>query len=226
MMDIPSIITVKELFLTPERKTMKETKRLEQIIKGNDGFSLAELLMATLIMMLATGLLAQTIGLALSQYHKSTQQSEAKILCSTICNFVSGELTYASFRKDASDELITRDGAVVFSDGAHNMGKDAYFMIQTASGMQKVGTTANGVGRLVETSPSYGGPEKSFDVAGGVEGASSYAVSGGSAYDLYAGMCLHMGADHNSVVAEVWVEDKNGVKLSEHKVRILPMELK
>ena len=139
--------------------------KIKEKLKYKKGFTMTELLVSTIIMMLATGLITSTLDLAIRQFHKSTTNSNAQLLCSTLANYVTSELAYATVHV-SSDE----DGADVttFDSDVHNMGIGASFT-----------TSQDGaVGRLVETSPSYSLKNEDvpyYDIAGPV----AYANSGG-----------------------------------------------
>ena len=59
------------------------------------GFTFAEMLFAVLILGIATGLMAQTVGVAFNNFEKITKKSEAQMLCSVLVASVQDELLYA-----------------------------------------------------------------------------------------------------------------------------------
>ncbi len=71
-------------------------ENLMKKLKQNKGFSLAELLVATLILLLTSGMLVVCIQLGIKQLYKNTQDSEAQMLCTTLSTAIQDELTYAS----------------------------------------------------------------------------------------------------------------------------------
>ncbi len=71
---------------------MKAVRKLKQ----NSGFTISELLVATLILLLTSAMLVTCIRLGLKQLYKQTQESEAQILCTTLSTAVQDELSYAS----------------------------------------------------------------------------------------------------------------------------------
>ena len=191
-----------------EKSQEKKTGRRGRILRklsGRGGFSLTELLAATLIMMMATGLLTQTLNLALDQFYKSTRESKAQILCSTLCTYVQNELTYAMVYADDStvSKMKERDGAVCFDSGVHGMGKDARFVIKN--------------GMLFETSDAYG---KDYAIVG--EGA--YTVGKKQGDRLSA--AITMKKDTFSIVAEIKVKDSQGNQLTGKTFRVIPLEWK
>ncbi len=79
-------------------------------LKQNNGFTISELLVATLIVLLTSGMLITCIQLGMKQLYKQTQKSEAQMLCTMLSTAVQDELSYAS-----NVEMIDVDG----SSGKH-----------------------------------------------------------------------------------------------------------
>lgn len=81
---------------------MKHTakKRMINKIRGKlsdrRGFSLGELLAATIILLLASQVMAQGIAFAARMYNESLSRSHARQLCSTLTNSIETELRYAT----------------------------------------------------------------------------------------------------------------------------------
>lgn len=65
-------------------------------LKQNKGFTISELLIATLILVLVSGMLTTCILLGMQQLDKETQESEAQMLCTMLSTAVQDELSYAS----------------------------------------------------------------------------------------------------------------------------------
>jgi prepilin-type N-terminal cleavage/methylation domain-containing protein len=63
---------------------------------NNRGFSLGEMLVAILILLLATSATAEGIRVTSQQYHKSMIQSESKLLNSTLSTIIQSELSNTS----------------------------------------------------------------------------------------------------------------------------------
>ena len=76
--------------------------------KLNSGFTISELLIATLILLLASGMLVTCIRLGMKQLYKQTAESEAQMLCTMLSTVVQDELTYATL--DAAETKDTEDG--------------------------------------------------------------------------------------------------------------------
>lgn len=75
-------------------------------VKQNKGFTLSELLAATVILLLVSGMLTTCILLGMKQLDKETQESEAQMLCTMLSTAVQDELSFAT-----SPELTdTADG--------------------------------------------------------------------------------------------------------------------
>ncbi len=70
--------------------------KLVRKLKQNNGFTLSELLIATLILLLTSAMLVVCIQLGLKQLYKQTQDSEAQMLCTMLSTAIQDELTYAS----------------------------------------------------------------------------------------------------------------------------------
>ena len=85
-------------------KRMKN--KIRKKLSGQTGFSLGELLAATLILLLASQVLAQGITFAVRMYNESLTISHGKQLCSTLTNVVETELRYTtSIKIDSSNTL-------------------------------------------------------------------------------------------------------------------------
>ena len=99
------------------------------------GFSLTELLVATLIMLLATVLVTRTLSMAVRQLYIQTQESEAQLLCSSLSTYLESELSFATVTLNGQSEGEDAGGAVGVASGgiksvssdAHNMGEGICF---------------------------------------------------------------------------------------------------
>jgi hypothetical protein len=191
-------------------------KKINRKLKSHEGFSFAELLFATLIMLFATSILTSTISLAMSNYKKTVQASNAQLLCSTLSVYVENELSYAVVNKEIKYKDNSSSKAVLFSSEAHNFGPDAYFVIVNGNATYDVTTDSENVGKIAETSPIY-------------TSTKPYYIAGKGAYgnDLFAGMTLKY--DGKTFEAHIWVQNDDqidGHKLAENYLRIIPLEIK
>lgn len=163
---------------------------IKKRISNRKGFSLTELLAATLIMALSTGIVAGIMNLAASSFFRTTQIAEAQTLCSTIATYVESELTYAK---------VNEAGTGFYSD-VHNFGPDACFVASSQS--NKIVFNGSKVyGRIGETSPMYG--DQFYDIAG----AKAYDIGAGNTNDLTCGMQL--GLSGNTVTCTIEIVDAN-----------------
>ncbi len=100
-------------------KVRKENKKL-----NNKGFTLAELLLATIILLFATQLIAESIQLASKSYITSLAKSEAQMISSTLSDFIRGELT------TASDVIVGSGGEIdSFIDESGRLGGRCKFTV-------------------------------------------------------------------------------------------------
>lgn len=70
--------------------------RIRSKLSDKRGFSLGELLAATVILLLASQVMAQGIGFATRMYNETLSRSHAKQLCSTLTNTIETELRYTT----------------------------------------------------------------------------------------------------------------------------------
>jgi len=81
---------------------MRKSSLKIKIITENKGMTLVEILAAMAIMLLVTSGLVTCITIATKQYQLSMQDSEAKILFTTLYNYITNELSYADYIDDSS----------------------------------------------------------------------------------------------------------------------------
>lgn len=90
----------KTLDVGQEKKSAVQGKewwcRCRRKLQSSGGFSLGELLAATLILLLASQVLAQGMAFAVHSYNKSLTYSHAKQLASTLTNTIETELRYTT----------------------------------------------------------------------------------------------------------------------------------
>ena len=82
--------------------------RIRSKLSDKRGFSLGELLAATVILLLASQVMAQGIGFATRMYNETLSRSHAKQLCSTLTNTIETELRYTT---SISTTGISADGS-------------------------------------------------------------------------------------------------------------------
>ena len=188
-------------------------KKIKEILRRKKGFTLTELLVATLIMVLATGALTSAMILAIRHFYQSTQETEAQFLCASLAEFVEDELSFSTFDPT--------DGDLTWSKGTHNMGNQIRFSIQTegASGPVPVSESTIGTyGKIVISGDNYrdeNGVQQFFHLVSD----GSYEVGESKGYSLLAGMSMKWFADDNGTLdknddkkwfeVEIRVVDKN-----------------
>lgn len=85
----------------------KLRNKIRKKLSGHRGFSLGELLAATIILLLASQVMAQGISFAVRMYNESLTRSHGKQLCSTLTNMIETELRYTtSIKTDTSGKLV------------------------------------------------------------------------------------------------------------------------
>ena len=78
------------------RNTAKSrlTNLIRKKLSDKRGFSLGELLAATVILLLASQVMTQGMAFATRMYNESMTRSHARQLCSTLTNVIEKELRY------------------------------------------------------------------------------------------------------------------------------------
>ena len=92
------------------RNTAKSrlTNLIRKKLSDKRGFSLGELLAATVILLLASQVMTQGMAFATRMYNESMTRSHARQLCSTLTNVIEKELRYTtSVKTDADGTVIT-----------------------------------------------------------------------------------------------------------------------
>lgn len=201
----------------------RRLKKAYRLLTGRKGFSLAELLLAVLILTLSTSILTATVALALSRYHKSTQLSAAQELCAALSSYVETELSHAKVTVEEDGKIKhDEDGKFVFNSDAHNFGPGAHFVIVDKSGIDhNVSETTlennSGIyGRVCEQSILYHSPP--YNIAG--EGA--YRGKNGS-YEILAGMSIKF--KDGAFKAHIQIVDGDGNILSENYILAVPIRV-
>ena len=143
--------------------------RIRKKISGKQGFSFSEMLIATLIILLVTGILTATVALASDHFQKSMRSSESKVLASTLKTIFISELAYTTeVRTDGSGNVTefqsqnySIEGAIssvgVSDPDAGGYGKIIFYNANDTEESLKVlgdGSYPNGIGAKV-TSLTY-----------------------------------------------------------------------
>lgn len=71
-------------------------RKIKKKLSGHRGFSLGELLAATIILLLASQVMAEGVTFAVRMYNETLTRSHGKQLCSTLTNSIETELRYAT----------------------------------------------------------------------------------------------------------------------------------
>lgn len=103
-------------------------KRIRNKLRSARGFTLTELIAATLIIVLVTGILASGSQLAAREYHRSVMTAESGVLSSTLSSIIQGELSSTS---GATYSLSPSGEQVVEQFFAHGRGYGMYYAMDT-----------------------------------------------------------------------------------------------
>lgn len=92
------------------RNTAKSrlTNLIRKKLSDKRGFSLGELLAATVILLLASQVMTQGMAFATRMYNESLTRSHAKQLCSTLTNVIEKELRYTTSVNADSDGTVLK----------------------------------------------------------------------------------------------------------------------
>ena len=92
------------------RNTAKSrlTNLIRNKLSDKRGFSLGELLAATVILLLASQVMTQGMAFATRMYKESLTRSHAKQLCSTLTNVIEKELRYTTSVNKGSDGTVLK----------------------------------------------------------------------------------------------------------------------
>ena len=87
---------------------IKLKNRIRKLLSDKRGFSLGELLAATVILLLARQVMTQGMAFATRMYKESLTRSHAKQLCSTLTNVIEKELRYTTSVNADSDGTVLK----------------------------------------------------------------------------------------------------------------------
>ena len=115
-------------------------KKLRDDRRGHKGFSIAETLVALLIVSLLSMGIATGVAFATKQYRQSVIRSESKVLCSTLSSIIRDELLNANFVYSGSPMGIDSQNY----NAADSSGKRC-IMMQTGEDTYSYGDSAYGL---------------------------------------------------------------------------------
>lgn len=144
------------------------------------GFTMTELMAATLIMLLVSGAMAGGVTFAVRQYHNSMILSESKLLCSTLSSVVQGELC------TTQTVVLSGDGPVYDLERFYSAN---YAIEKNLSSFLVVGQDDSGELYLVEPAPGYLALGTVTD-EGAVEGGLLVSTATYSSYHFKAGVSV------------------------------------
>ena len=185
------------------RKRISEKKRKKLL--GRRGFSLGELLVATIIILLASQVMTQGMAFAVRMYNESLTRSHGKQLCSTLTNIIEKELRYTTKITIDSSNRVTKYFSPVYGK------TQSSFAVIDDKGNLAAGTTGGEIGVQITNDEGNLVWQKLLSSA-------SY-----SSYNLKARV-ESVTYDTGSKVfhVELQITDKNGKKLVTNKFDIIP----
>lgn len=87
-------------------------KNLVRKLKSRRGFTLMEMLIGIVVMLLITAVILLTVQMSVKYYTTSVRESEAQVLCGSLTNAIKEELEYATAVKGVG----SADASGVYSD--------------------------------------------------------------------------------------------------------------
>ncbi|WP_155830999.1 MULTISPECIES: hypothetical protein [unclassified Butyrivibrio] len=121
-------------------KRMREF--LSKKIRSNGGFSLTELLLCTLIMMLTTSILVVTMRLAANHYDDIVTDSEATMLCRTLSLAIRDKLSYVV-------KVENTDDGIVYYSASQNQEYAPFSIVLLTADDTEIAASAGNFGRVV-----------------------------------------------------------------------------
>lgn len=178
------------------------------------GFTLAELLIAVLILLLATTVIASMMTLAARHYRNEMQQTKAELLCSTLSSSVQNELTYAG-------HVRAENGVILFDSHARS-GTGCRFMIYDNGTYSDVSDAPTAAGRVdlrqTEGNPDFPAYNDRYDLPL-VDDA--FYRSGGDGVKAGLGLSWDESAERFHVAVTVW--DAQGEELASDVFDVKPI---
>ena len=180
---------------------------LARKLRDRSGFSLVELLLCVMLLVLTTGTVVRTLNVGVYQFQQRTQDSEAEILCNSLCVAVRDRLTYATKYTDQGNFNTAADGLPSASCGFAVANPDT---AKTDAGqLQLIYQTPDGSGE--QTAYWLVAPENY--ILRGADGASL----------LVAHLDVQKSTDGGDAFAvTVQVSRRGGALMSEKRFRVYP----
>ena len=178
-------------------------QKIKEKLSGNRGFSLGELLAATIILLLASQVMAEGVKFATRMYNESLTRSHGKELCSTLTAAIETELRYTTgITYDNSGNLLT------YFSPAYGQTNSSFLSINDENTVQNSGEiaiqiteqTGKTVYQRLISSSSY----SSFDLKAKVESSIYHE-------------------DINSFQVTLSILDQSGKTLTENTFDVLPV---
>ena len=178
-------------------------RKIKKKLSGSRGFSLGELLAATMILLLASQVMAEGVTFATRMYNESLTRSHGKELCSTLTAAIETELRYTTaITCDDSGNLLT------YFSPAYGQTNSSFLSINDENKVQDSGEIAiqitNQTGKTVYQKLISGSSYSSFDLKAKVENA-----------------VYHKDTDSFQVTLSVL--NKSGKSLAENTFDVLPV---
>ena len=104
---------------------LKISRNLKKILLKNKGFTLVEVLLSLIILMLSTTIIIQCFNLGMANVIKQTRSSQAQLLCSALTSSLQNELTYAR------DIKLTREKLDTYYSSSRGMGENCRIVVNS-----------------------------------------------------------------------------------------------
>lgn len=187
----------------------KIKNRIRKKLSGCRGFSLGELLAATLILLLASQVLAQGITFAVRMYNESLTVSHGKQLCSTLTNMIETELRYTTSAQ------VDRSGALMnYFSPTYGQTKSSFSVIDN-NGNQAASTEGGEIAIQITNQQDKVVWQKLISSAS----YSSYHLKARVGSVSYNGGSGGTGSFHVILM----IEDKNGKNLVTNEFDVIPV---
>ena len=143
-------------------------REIKKKLSGHRGFSLGELLAATIILLLASQVMAEGVTFAVRMYNETLTRSHGKPLCSTLTNSIETELRYATSitYDENTGKLLT------YFSPAYGQSKSGFLSIDSDDNEQdsgEIAIKATEDGRTVYRRLLSGASYSSFELKAKVE---------------------------------------------------------